>query len=108
MTTVWICQCLCPSRHCIMAAAGETDRETDPFETIRTPLRHRVVEMLRSGKLNPWCALCGAHRATWSYELRPMEFRTLEEAMPTLIEVEALNLATNAAWGDLHKTSRPN
>jgi len=105
--TVWICQCLCPDRHCVLAAAGEADTEADAVERVRTPLRRDIVGLLRTGILNPWCALCNANRATWRYELRRTAFATMDEAAPYLKEVEAANLATNRAWGDLHKT-RPN
>lgn len=105
--TVWICQCLCPDRHCILATAGEADTETEAAESVRTPLRRQIVGLLGSGAMNPWCALCGANRATWRYELRRTAFATLDEAVPALNELEARNLATNRIWGDLHRT-RPN
>jgi hypothetical protein len=105
--TVWICQCLCPDRHCILAAAGEADTVTQAESAVRTPLRRKTLELLRDQTFNPWCALCGANRATWKYELRRTRFATMEEANPHLHETEAANMATNAAWGDIHKTTRP-
>ncbi len=106
--TVWICQCLCPGRHCILATAGEAETEAEAEEGLRAPLQAQVAYFLASRAGNPWCALCGAHRATWRFELRRTRFATMEEATPALMEAEARNLATNALWGDLHKTSRPN
>jgi hypothetical protein len=105
--SLWICQCLCPDRHCILASTGEAETEALAETAVRTPLRRAVLGMLRSGTINPWCALCDAKRATWRYELRRTRFATMEEAMPTLRGIEAANLVTNAVWGDLHKT-RPN
>ena len=107
MSAVWICQCLCPDRHCILASAAEADTEAEAVELVRAPLRRRIVELLGSGTMNPWCALCGANRATWRYELRRTRFSTMEQAMPTLRVIEVKNMQTNLLWGDLHKT-RPN
>ena len=104
---VWICQCLCPDRHCILATADEAENEDEASRLIRTPLRRKVIELLRDGTLNPWCALCDANRATWRYELRRTAFASLAEALPALRAIEAENVTTNRVWGDLHKT-RPN
>lgn len=105
--TVWICQCLCPERHCILAAVGEAESEQEADETVRIPLRRKIVESLTARTLNPWCALCNANRATWRYELRRTKFATLAEATPDLVQLQLQNMATNAVWGDLHKT-KPN
>lgn len=104
---VWICQCLCPSRHCILAMSGEADDEA-AAERIKHALRRTVVESLQDGGINPWCALCGAQRATWRYELRRTAFATAEEAKPHLERLEAENLAVNAVFGDLQHKQRPN
>ena len=104
---VWICQCLCPSRHCIMAASGEANSEA-AAEHIKHALRRTVVEALRLGEINPWCAMCGAKRATWRYELGRTPFATAEEAQPHLERRQAENMAVNALFGDLHRRQRPN
>jgi hypothetical protein len=106
--TVWLCQCLCPGRHCILAASGEADSEAEAARTVRAPFRRQVVALLAAGTLNPWCALCDANRATWRYELRRTRFATMAEAEPALLEAEARNFAANLAFGDIHKTRRPN
>lgn len=106
--TVWICQCLCPSRHSIMATTGEADSESVAEQHVRAPLRQELAALLKEGLLNGWCALCGADQSTWRHELRRTVYRTMDEAMPALIREEGANLATNVLWGDLHKTSRPN
>jgi hypothetical protein len=33
---VWICQCLCPDRHCILATADEAENEDEASRLIRT------------------------------------------------------------------------
>jgi hypothetical protein len=105
--TVWLCQCLCPARHAILASAGEAESELDAVDTIRDPLREKLAEIIGAGLFNPWCALCGAHRDTWRFELSRTRFATMEEAMPVLRQAEAVNIAMNPTIGDLHKT-RPN
>src|SRR5579864_7504118 len=80
MRRVWIVQCLCPARHCILAAADEAESEVEAERTIRQPLRRRIAEMLAAGVLNPWCGLCDAKRATWRFELRRTRFETMAEA----------------------------
>ena len=105
---VWVCQCLCPSRHCIMAAAAEAETEADAETLTRAPLRREIVQLLKSGAMNPWCALCNANRSTWRYEVRRTTFATMDDAASSLAVLQAENVATNLVWGDLHKTSRPN
>jgi hypothetical protein len=105
--SVWICQCLCPDRHAMLATAGEADTATE-VAAVRTELRRNVVRLLESGVLNGWCAICGAHRATWRYELGRTKWATLEEAMPHLRQLEAQNMLTNLIHGDTHLTQKPN
>lgn len=96
--TVWICQCLCPDRHCMLAIVGEAESEEEAKSGVSAPLRRKMVEALNEGILNPWCNLCGADRATWRYELRRTKFATMEEAIPHMHEIEAANIATNWVW----------
>lgn len=105
--SVWICQCQCPERHCIAAAVNEATSEADA-RRIRTELRRTILGWLKSGALNPWCAICGAKLATWRYELRRTRFATMAEAGPHLQRSEAENALANLVWGDLHRTQRPN
>lgn len=91
----------------MMAAVAEAENEADA-QRIRTDLRRQVLSFLKSGALNPWCAICGAQLATWRYELRRTVWASMDEAMPHIRQTEAENLAANAVWGDLHKTTRPN
>jgi hypothetical protein len=90
-----------------MAAAGEADSEPEAARTLRAPLRKTLEEMLRSKAVNPECAICGANRATWRFEVRRTMFATMAEAGPEMAELEAANAVTNRLFGDLHK-QRPN
>ena len=104
---VYLAQCLCPQRHCIMALADEheSDREA---EKLRGALRGKVFAFLKSGALRGWCALCGADRATWRYEVGATGWETTAEALEPLRQLEAEQVLTNAIWGDLDKRQRPN
>lgn len=104
---VWICQCLCPDRHAMMASVDEAESEADA-QRIKTELRRKVIEWLKDGVMNPWCAICGAKRATWRYELRRTVWASMEEAMPHMRQTEEENLAANLVWGDTHRTTKPN
>lgn len=107
--TVWIAQYLCGrQRHAILAAAGEADDGADAEAKVATPLRDQVAELLGGKLLNPWCGLCGTTRDEWIVELQPTRFATLDEALPALRRTEAEQIATNAAFGDLHRTQRRN
>lgn len=106
-TRVWIAQCLCPDRHCILAATGEASSEAEAIREIRTPLRRAITELLRGGVLNGECGLCGAKRTTWHYEIGRTPFTSLEEAQPAIQAMERSNLLANLLYGDLHKT-KPN
>jgi hypothetical protein len=99
---VWVAQCLCPDRHCIVAAANEANSEAEAQE-ITVQLRRQVTELLRSGAINPWCGICGAKRATWKYELGRTMFATIHEASPHLARLERENATARELFGDLHK-----
>lgn len=92
----------------MLAAAGEAETEAEAEKSVRAPLRRKILGLLRDSLINPWCAICGAHRATWRHELRRTRYGTLAEAEPELRETEARNVATNRVWGDIHRTSKPN
>jgi hypothetical protein len=98
---VWIAQCLCPARHCVLATAGEAASEAAAKETIVDPLRAQVAEALKSGVINPWCGLCNARAETWRYDLGRTRFRSMDEAAPELLRIEAEQAATRALWGDI-------
>jgi hypothetical protein len=105
---VWITQCLCPQRHCILATAGAADSRSTAEATVKAPLLKAIAEMLTTGELNPWCGLCGARSDTWTYELARTRFRNMDEAVPGLKQLESEQQLVRAAWGDLHRRERPN
>ena len=87
---VYIVQCLCPQRHCLMAVA--TDQQP-----IAAELRLRAVieEVLRRRKINPWCAICGEPSDQWRYETGVTQFRTMAEAQPELARLAEENRRTH-------------
>jgi hypothetical protein len=89
MMTVWITQCLCPQRHCILAAAGQADSRSAAEATLKAPLVEQIAELLATRELNPWCGLCGRMAGTWRYELARTRFRTMDEAWPELKKLES-------------------
>lgn len=103
-TRVWVCQCLCPQRHCILAAAGEADSQAAAEEAVENPLRASVNMLLTTRAANSWCGLCKAGQETWRYELARTRFRTIEEAAPYLERSEAEQAAMRAVWGDLPRS----
>lgn len=56
--TVWIMQCLCPQRHCIVASCDMADSEAEAREKLDAPTREAVAELIAGG-IDPWCGLCG-------------------------------------------------
>jgi hypothetical protein len=106
LVRVWIAQCLCPQRHCIMAAAGEAATREEAEERLGQPLREQVEELLEAKAINPWCAICGS--TEWRIDLGRTAFLTLDEAKPSLVETAQANDAANALYGDLHRRGKPN
>ena len=99
-TRVWLAQCQCPQRHCILAASGAADDGSEARWTILAPLRERVLHMISAKTLNPWCAICHSPAAKWQYAVGRTRFKTMEEAEPFLRQCEAEQIATNALLGD--------
>jgi hypothetical protein len=110
MTRVWIAQCLCPQRHCILATAGEA-QDQDRREAkakIEGPLHERVAAELAAGVLNPWCDLCRSPATSWTYELGRTRFRTMAQAKPELEKLEHEMSVARALLGDSLHRQRPN
>lgn len=101
---VWIVQCLCPQRHCIIAAAGETDNGEDAVRAAEIPFRETVTGMIKIETLNPWCGLCHARSDTWTYEGRLLQAKSLAEARPILERLEREQAAVRAMWGDMARS----
>ncbi len=107
MALVWIAQCLCPERHCIMAAATTAETEREARDAVLRPLRNAINQVLAIGAMNPWCALCGAEQPKWTFELGVTAWSNLEEANKELRRAEAEQLALGAIFGDIHR-GKPN
>jgi hypothetical protein len=103
-TRVWVAQCLCPQRHCIMAASRGAENAADANANVLTPLQKQVESMLIIKALNPWCGLCHAAASEWTYEVRRTAFATMDEIEPALRQLEAEQIVTNALWGDMPRS----
>jgi hypothetical protein len=104
MSRVWICQCLCPARHCILANVGVADDTEEAEEAVAVPLREAVALGLQSKVLNPWCGLCNARADSWKFEISLTRFRSIEEAMPALKQIENEQRKVAATFGDLPRS----
>jgi hypothetical protein len=90
---IWIAQCLCPSRHCLMASVSR-DESSGPEEAMQK-VRAGVRAGLSGGDyklgappMNPWCGLCGATNDTWIFEVRrSKEFATPEAAVAEIADL---------------------
>jgi hypothetical protein len=101
---VWIAQCLCPSRHAILAAAVEANSEAEAKTVAEERLRETIDLAVGIGAINPWCGLCNARAETWRYEVARTRYRTLDEAAPALRQSEAEQAITRAAFGDVPRS----
>jgi len=88
---IYIAQCLCPSRHCIIAVAFD---EKDGVNTTLEQFEVLVKNYISEGKINPWCGICGSEQ--WSYEAGRTRFETMEEALPQLERLERQQSLTRA------------
>jgi hypothetical protein len=98
--TVWIAQCVCPSRHCIAAAYAEADGPLAAEREVRRPLVTAVCLALFAGEVNPWCGLCGAASSAWNYELARSRFSTMAEAEPEMKRLAAEQAKVRRAYGE--------
>ena len=104
MTRVWIAQCLCPARHCIMAGVGEAETRREAEDDIAKPLRETVAEALNKGIANPRCGICKAPADTWIYDLSRTPFRSMKEAEPHLRINEAEQALAREMFGDMKRS----
>lgn len=87
---VWIAQCLCPSRHCILATAF--DEAVTSVLTAKAGLAVAVDYAIGAGEIDPWCGICRS--PAWTIEAAPTPWRSLQEAEPHLRATEQDNLRT--------------
>lgn len=102
-----VVQCLCPSRHSLMALGVYDDAMTG--EEAITQLRDAVRAGLSGGDaklgappMNHWCGLCGATNDTWKFELGvSKEFESLEAAMAEMARLMEEQIITRRALDEL-------
>ncbi len=94
-----IVQCLCPSRHAIMAYVYD-DAEVTP-ERARYALAETLTAAIIEGPLNPWCGLCNSR--SFHYEDAVTPFRTMEEALPHFERLERENQHARAVLGGANR-----
>lgn len=95
MSRVHLVQCLCPARHCIMAATFQEPPGIQ--EQALELLRGSIEQTIAGGRLNPQCEICKAPRDQWSFEIATIDGVTLDEIMPALRHQEAAQMQTQAA-----------
>lgn len=95
---VWIAQCLCPERHCVLAAAAVA-ASAEEAQTIAAALKKTVAETVANGIIDPWCGLCLAPRESWHIEVARTRWRDLADARAALEECEREQRQTAVLWG---------
>jgi hypothetical protein len=85
-------QCLCPSRHCILALAFRDI----PDDTAVELLQSQVSAALGSTGFNPYCGLCGASADKWIYEVGVLKEKDWVKAVTQLVAGELAQRRTAA------------
>jgi hypothetical protein len=80
-------QLLCPQRHCILAAASETEKGS--YDATVKALSQRLEP---TGPIRHHCGICGSIEL--HFEEGATKFRTMKEAMPFLAQTMVHNMAT--------------
>jgi hypothetical protein len=91
---VWIVQCMCPQRHCIMAVSSVCATVAE-LKILIQSLQTTIAQMIDRKALNPFCGICGCPSSKWRYESGRTRFKSKEEAEPALRRAEELN---KIAW----------
>ncbi len=84
---IWVTQYLCPDRHALFALAWDDNEMSQA--SVEAEGEKMFTE--NGGPLNRWCELCGGAPHV---EHQESLFQTMEEAMPTLKQVESENIRT--------------
>ena len=94
--SVWICQCLCELRHCLMATAiNDTEY---PKKYAEMALRKLITTRIETGEMIPYCTTCKSR--VFHYETGLTVCKSAEEAVTIL---RRLNLVRrqSSSNGDL-------
>jgi hypothetical protein len=78
---IYIAQLLCPSRHCMIAAANRCDTQ-DEVDRLAATTEEQFRQMVESQNVKPYCAICGSQ--TIHVEAQRTRFATMDEALPHL------------------------
>lgn len=96
-------QCLCPSRHAILVLMinDASTSDADAVELLRTAVRAVLDGQGESiglpAKTNPWCGICGASNAEWTFEIRrSKEFPSFEEAAAAIEKLKSAQIISRA------------
>lgn len=91
---VRIVQLLCEERHCLLASAYEDDEGTF------TKTCQALSDLLQpKGWVRRHCGICGS--AALHFEVGLTKFKTLAEAMPTIMECQSEQMQTRTLLDDL-------
>lgn len=98
---IWLTQWKCPSNHTALALAW------DDAVQLRRDAENQGEDVFTCGVLNRWCGICGRFGVTGApielhVEHGQTAFKTIEEAKPVLLTVEAQNLRSRA-WIEEHR-----
>ncbi len=100
MKHVWLLQCKCPSGHCLLAVPYERDDDDETEDAHRIHLAYMMQaldDQIAHHHMNPWCGLCHAKKEHWQFHSERTIYRTIEEAMPALREMELAQRLTALA-----------
>lgn len=106
---VYLTQCVCPQRHALLALAFEAEHDDLAKALCITGMIPRMEGLFARGVINRHCGICGATEL--AFEMARTPFRTIDEAMPNLREIERMNLFTRLeldAKGESHDVRRKN
>jgi hypothetical protein len=98
---IHIIQLLCPQRHCVYAVAY--DVEEMPDDVALAMFQLQFDKWVDEKVLNRECGICKSTKL--EYETRRTKWKTKEEAMPALKQLEQEQLATRAII-DAQKASK--
>jgi hypothetical protein len=85
---VYVCQLLCPERHCVMGSVYEDS--SDPRDDIRDISENMVRAKMTEFKLKWECGICDSKELR--FEHGRTRFKTMDEAAPFMLEQQERNI----------------
>ena len=92
---IWLTQMKCPNGHTVVASPWDDTAYT--LAQMERDIQATIDGLCAKGVMNPVCNLCTA--TTFHFETKKLPFKTVEEAMPLLQEIEMLQVLA----GELYK-----